>query len=627
MTIGVPPENLQVEVLPPTDDERRRLMFALPLQSVDRRLSAVTATYSSNAFRLHVIVVLTAAMQAQYSPQENVNKILAAALQSGGGGVVQSIITALEAAGVPVPSNLAKATLAQSGTPQYIAQFVHVVPDWIVTAWSECSTQCGDGTQTRKVSCSTGVCSKAEPAAEQSCSEDAGCPISIFVWIGIGIGAFVLCCMACLNYCRIKMKPQKSGQKIINLNPEDEHNKERTKFTVIRPAVMESMTAAGEKGLAESQSTRLKDLEAGNDVEEGAVAPTKTSLNTAYDYEGKKLGSKAPDDGRIHVVWEIDHEKVQLYFQENPVEVPEQESTSASSENPQAGAGMLPLMDDDGNAVEGNALFGGPVDDQPDQLNQLVLAGQAAELPEIIPFMKDGERAEYYSVTHKTWMAATIHWTALPGTKFDPTPYVTYNATLGHGRFMNGVSWSVLRTPFEYGEPIEIYSKRGGGTWLPAIINGRQVAGATTFGYQVLLCESNQVLERISTTRIRLRFPPGQDVLYYTGWERGWVSAKVADTAVKEGTGAPDLDVVRALDTIAKAGKIDQPDRPEKAKGEKKMTTEIALEEQEEDLDIKPWVEVPVLHEMSNGLPESVPSWTLRIRSKWHDYERKRIMV
>mmetsp|Transcript_3274 Transcript_3274/g.7844 ORF Transcript_3274/g.7844 Transcript_3274/m.7844 type:complete len:543 (-) Transcript_3274:122-1750(-) len=56
---------------------------------------------------------------------------------------------------------------------------------WQEGAWTRCSTQCGTGTQTRTVTCSTGHtedCHGKQPPTEQACEEHAGCSYSTSAW-------------------------------------------------------------------------------------------------------------------------------------------------------------------------------------------------------------------------------------------------------------------------------------------------------------------------------------------------------------------------------------------------------------------------------------------------------------
>ena len=44
-----------------------------------------------------------------------------------------------------------------------------VVGDWIVGDWSDCSATCGNGQQTRTVTCSSATCPDPKPASNQTC--------------------------------------------------------------------------------------------------------------------------------------------------------------------------------------------------------------------------------------------------------------------------------------------------------------------------------------------------------------------------------------------------------------------------------------------------------------------------
>ena len=90
-------------------------------------------------------------------------------------GAVQSY---LESNDFVVPTGLASATVA---LPTYVAvmdEFVLVT--WTVGDWGSCSNYCGDGNQTRSVTCSLGTdsacsSSSSKPEVSQSCTNTTGC--------------------------------------------------------------------------------------------------------------------------------------------------------------------------------------------------------------------------------------------------------------------------------------------------------------------------------------------------------------------------------------------------------------------------------------------------------------------
>uniref|UniRef100_A0A7S4GMA5 Uncharacterized protein n=1 Tax=Oxyrrhis marina TaxID=2969 RepID=A0A7S4GMA5_OXYMA len=58
-------------------------------------------------------------------------------------------------------------------------------PEWKTSLWGACSTQCGVGTQQRKVACSAGdesYCSEKKPATEKSCEEIIHCQYKVGTW-------------------------------------------------------------------------------------------------------------------------------------------------------------------------------------------------------------------------------------------------------------------------------------------------------------------------------------------------------------------------------------------------------------------------------------------------------------
>uniref|UniRef100_A0A7S0ZU50 Uncharacterized protein n=1 Tax=Noctiluca scintillans TaxID=2966 RepID=A0A7S0ZU50_NOCSC len=92
--------------------------------------------------------------------------------------LIGSLQSYLEANDEVVPTGLASATVA---LPTYVAvmdEFVLVT--WNVGEWGSCSNYCGNGSQTRNVTCSLGAdsacsSSSSKPEVSQSCTESTGC--------------------------------------------------------------------------------------------------------------------------------------------------------------------------------------------------------------------------------------------------------------------------------------------------------------------------------------------------------------------------------------------------------------------------------------------------------------------
>jgi len=644
-------DNIQIEILDGAGEILNRRLSSSMVHN--RRL----ADAPNNAFRIRVIVLLTEEMLKEKKPQEQIDNIMGLLLgtpttgangtKTGGlvGGFRTTLLKQLKKKGIPIPKGLTGVAVKQGAKSVYIPKFVYVVPQWIVSKWSDCSISCTQsesmtvrslGTHERKVVCSAGgsVCSRKEkkPAEDGTCSETSGCPPEPMIFVGIGVAICCACCACCLNWFRIKQRPPNAGQHKINItvtdNTMDDATDHKAKFTVLRP----QFDLDGSTG-------------------KGALADDKVTPGSV-------------EDGRTHVIWAIDQPKIESWFDKysnNPIaettgSTEADEECPASPANP--GGGMAAIMPPDGSAAEGNAQVGNAQGiDRIDlevasatstELRALALVPRGftleellgpAPLPPIKPFMEDGEKTEYYSSTHKRWMAGTVIVAPRPGTMADPAPTVVYNVKLGFSQLKQGVGLDLLRRPMDRGELVEIFSKKNGGMWLAAVINGPQVAGATTVGYQVRLNESNDVLEMIPAVRLRLRFPAGQDVLVYQGWEQGWVRGTVDASAPADGLLATSVNVARSEHAIVKVGEIKEEQeqnlllwkaneealRLENQDGDGNGVPEVA-KDATDDLDIAPWVDVPVLCEGSSEV-QRFPSWQLRLRSKWYDSDNQRLRV
>merc|ERR1712139_680184 len=109
-----------------------------------------------------------------------------------------------------------------------------------------------------------------------------------------------------------------------------------------------------------------------------------------------------------------------------------------------------------------------------------------------------GTKLEYYSTRKSLWMPASVNVVVkqVKRSNLDVDTVVMYDISVLGTRVQEqqDVPLDALRLPFEAGELVDIYARRQGGiVWLPGIINGPQVSGATMVGYQVLLSERAEV--------------------------------------------------------------------------------------------------------------------------------------
>ena len=118
----------------------------------------------------------------------------------------EAFLSALERDDQWVPSGLASATV---GLPKYVAVMDEFsLTTWIVGAWSPCSNSCGEGNQTRIVSCSLGndsacASSSSKPDVLQYCVQQSRCDDSgPFTFSGWGLMPFVVISVLTCTFMR-----------------------------------------------------------------------------------------------------------------------------------------------------------------------------------------------------------------------------------------------------------------------------------------------------------------------------------------------------------------------------------------------------------------------------------------
>lgn len=325
----------------------------------------------------------------------------------------------------------------------------------------------------------------------------------------------------------------------------------------------------------------------------------------------EQLTVGSAEDGRIHVVWDIDKPAVETWFEQTCSFLKHKSaSTSGSSLN---------IADEEmgGEHVE-------------------------FELSVIDPvfFIKEGERVEYFSLTHSSWIPATMRVEFVDITQATDEQVVMYHAMLGHGQCRLNVAYDRLRLPLDTGDKVEIFSQKDGGTWLAGEIFGQQPPQTTAKGYQVILEDSSAIGNMIPATRLRLRYPAGQNVFVYKGWQNGWISGVVDVSAHPDGIGATGLQIEsKPLRGEGRERSMSQTTRGSRTPtGSKKSRDDLLLPRphsrspthkaraaenvtppssprggnaQLSVRDVDPWVLVPVVCEGESS-PEMIPSYLLR---------------
>lgn len=225
-------------------------------------------------------------------------------------------------------------------------------------------------------------------------------------------------------------------------------------------------------------------------------------------------------DGKVHVIWDIQRPDINV---EALIETSTDEPSSEGiSQSLQTLTGSTDIQED---------LSVPPTPRTP--------AGPVSSLQ---PMFKDGEAVEYFSRQRGCWVPGTVKnsfhrtpeglWESAVNLRLDNRPLPLAN-----------VSLETLRAPLRTGDFVEVRSK--GGTWQQAEVCSVQGGGAL-FGhrYSVRLATGNaapgaaaaaeggkSVLERISSSNIRRRFPVGHPVEVYRGSALGWEQAIVAAEA------------------------------------------------------------------------------------------------
>jgi len=230
--------------------------------------------------------------------------------------------------------------------------------------------------------------------------------------------------------------------------------------------------------------------------------------------------SGSVEDGKTHVVWNVDVAKVQALFEE-------QVSVNSTSSGISLGtAGNLDITEENRSA-DSSPMSRSP-SHAPLDVQNTIKAPDASQRHAYT----DGERVEYFSHTHQQWIVGMVRIQpsadCCPGAAAKPLLSVYVN----HGsQFQPNVSLDCLRPVLQSGELVEVFTQRGGGSFLPAVIAPGQPKAATMLGYKVALASTGEVLENIPALRLRRRYPAASAVETYCGLDLGWCHAHVDPNA------------------------------------------------------------------------------------------------
>lgn len=246
-------------------------------------------------------------------------------------------------------------------------------------------------------------------------------------------------------------------------------------------------------------------------------------------------------------------EPVAAPFDMDQEEAPPSADPVQPRQRPVAQTSRLPRVDDAPSDV-GSVPDDESLDDIQERMANRVDLGVTApilrttmSLP-VVPAYEDDDVVEYYAVKQEQWILARMQVDLQrPSLQSVPSGNIHYNVLIGQvsKQLRQDVPLDVLRPPLMQGEPVEVFSLRAGGSWLPAIID-REQPGDTNLGYNIRLHPGGQELRRIPATRLRRRFPAKQVIRIYKGPDLGWTRMIVHPLAGKDGSEVRGLRIAEA---------------------------------------------------------------------------------
>lgn len=216
-------------------------------------------------------------------------------------------------------------------------------------------------------------------------------------------------------------------------------------------------------------------------------------------------GNTRPDD-KVHVVWAVD--------------VPSISNLIELEWDAEDGADTRPVPNTSSNShgtSRASTYF-------------VASEGSIPHLRPLEPAYKNGDRVEYFSSSHATWLPS--HVVRASSRREESIIYDV--KVIGTGQLRCDVPLSCLRFPLAPHERIEYYAVAHGGRWLAGVVQGVQGAHVSTFGYCVEIENPNGVfrpLEQVPAERLRRRFLVGDVVKVYRGESLGWVRCSVVQAS------------------------------------------------------------------------------------------------
>jgi len=491
------------------------------LDGTPRRMQTAPSEAEATGFRL----LLTLVLDSSPNTSQTASEITAGlAGSSGRAGFAHALSDELQSQGLPVPGDLSASVPSEAVLIQGL-----LMPsvEWIVGEWGQCGAQCGEGSQQRTVLCAMGsevACSAAgsgagpRPEEDQACEAYDDCAFNLLCPLGPGsmpctaqtatLLAVILIIACCFSVCaglflRRKCRAPKQGKVKLHI---DELKGLDAEFRIVRPSSRRSTKA--------SSATLLS--------------------RTSSDAE-------AVDDGKTHIIWDLDMPKVEAYLESTrqPPSGSHPEGAEETEENVVDDEVVGELRDCIRNLsshgmvrTPGEGLWG--PQGRPSAWRQRQPLRRTPEqlAPSAITAYEEGDCVEYWSKTHRKWILGEIRL-AFPSST---SGLVRYDVSVGSaGQQRSDVGLGAVRRPLQQDERVEVFSKRGGGRWVPAAVSGTQSQFATRAGYNVLLDGAPEPLTAVPASRLRRLYRPDELVQVYRGPAQGWQPATVQRLALAPG--------------------------------------------------------------------------------------------
>lgn len=287
--------------------------------SGQRRLTAEgsgtggSISYSSSAFALIAVMAASTALKdgsllyrlstiASQEDRSQAYQILAT-----------EFITAVNAEllihGLPVPQQTSSSMVVVTDQPRLVENMNLPEVAWFVGEWDTCKSACGESRRSRRTSCfegTAGSCESSAVVSEETCVDHSVCPFDVMCPLGqdgaldcslqstLLLVAVILptmvICFCCFRYIRNLFRPVQNGEAFIKVLDR------KVAFQVYRPQTEQQVQNS------EGGPTLLNMMRNGNGTKSNTMPPANVS-----------------EDGKVHVVWDVDFDKLGELFPERPV--------------------------------------------------------------------------------------------------------------------------------------------------------------------------------------------------------------------------------------------------------------------------------------------------------------------